>query len=79
MNLFSILLQEGPAETTNYMILGYTVIFGVLAIYLISLFVRNRNLKHEAQLLEELEQEDEAREQAVAAGTTSTSSVQNAQ
>ena len=78
MNLFSILLQEGPAETTNYMILGYTVIFGVLAIYLISLYVRNRNLKREVELLEELDQAEEAKDHPISAGTTSTSSVQNA-
>ena len=55
MELLSILLQEGPAETTNYMLLGYGVIFFVLGIYIVSLYVRNRNLKRDAAMLEELE------------------------
>ena len=35
----------------NYMIAGYTVILTVLAIYLISLLVRWRNLKRDFQTL----------------------------
>jgi len=42
-------------ETTNYMIAGYAVIFGVMLVYLVSLFVRWRNLKQDVQLLQELE------------------------
>lgn len=78
MDLFSILLQEGPAETTNYMILGYTVIFGVLAIYLVSLYLRQRNLKRDFELLQELDQQEESGEQSVTVSPTSPSSVQNA-
>jgi hypothetical protein len=55
MSLFNLILQEGPIETTNYMIAGYTVIFGVMAIYLASIFVRRRNLKRDLEVLEELE------------------------
>lgn len=55
MELLHILLQEGPAETTNYMLLGYGVIFLVLGGYIASLYIRNRNLKRDAALLEELE------------------------
>jgi len=40
----------------KYMYAGYTVILLVLAIYLISLFVRWRNLKRDLQTLEELQQ-----------------------
>jgi hypothetical protein len=49
--------MEGPANTTAYMIAGYAVIFGVMAIYLVSLVVRFRNLRQEEQLLKELEKE----------------------
>jgi uncharacterized membrane protein YdbT with pleckstrin-like domain len=42
-------------ETTNYMLAGYAVIFGVMLVYLISLIVRWRNLKQDIQLLQELE------------------------
>jgi hypothetical protein len=47
------LLQDGPAQTTNYMIAGYVVIFGVIAIYLLSLYIRQRNLKQDLAILEE--------------------------
>ena len=50
-----LFLQQGPIETTNYMIMGYSVIFGVMLIYLVSLIVRFRNLKQDLQVLEELE------------------------
>ena len=46
-------LQTGPAETTSYMIAGYAVIFGVMLIYLVSLVVRQNNLKRDLELLEE--------------------------
>ena len=56
--LLSFFLQPGPAETTRYMIAGYAVIFGVMFIYLVSLFIRNRNLKRDLELLEEMEQKE---------------------
>ncbi len=57
--LFSALLQDVPANTTNYMIAGYTVIFGVMLIYLISLLVRQRNLQKDLEVLEEIQVEEE--------------------
>jgi hypothetical protein len=48
------LIQEGPAQTVGYMIAGYTVIFGVMALYLVSLVVRQRNLKQDLETLQEL-------------------------
>lgn len=53
-NLAVIFLQEGPPETTGYMILGYAVIFGVLLLHLASLALRRRNLEQDLELLEEL-------------------------
>jgi hypothetical protein len=47
-----------PLETTNYMIAGYAVIFGVMLIYLISLIIRRRNLKQDFQVLQELEEKE---------------------
>ena len=44
-----------PMETTNYMIAGYTVIFGVMLVYLVSLFVRWRKLEQDMRVLQELE------------------------
>ncbi len=50
-----MLLQQGPAETTVYMVGGYAFIFGVMLLYLISLMVRSRNLREDVKVLEELE------------------------
>ena len=57
--LLSLLLQEGPADTTSYMIAGYTVIFGVMLLYLISLFVRQRNLQKDLEVFEEIQTDQE--------------------
>ena len=47
--------MEGPANTLNYMIAGYVVIFGIIGLYLVSLVIRWRNLRQEEELLEQLE------------------------
>ena len=59
MNYLSF-LQDAPAQTIGYMIAGYTVIFGVMLLYLVSLVVRRRNLIQDLQTLEELEKEHQA-------------------
>jgi hypothetical protein len=56
-------IQEAPLETTNYMIAGYTVIFIVMAIYLASLVIRNRNLNQDVEVLQELEEQETRQEQ----------------
>ena len=43
-------------DTMKYMIAGYVVIFGVMAIYLSSLFLRWRNLQRDLQTLEEMQE-----------------------
>jgi len=50
-----MLLADGPAETTAYMIAGYAMIFGVMLLYLVSLVVRRRNLEQDLEVLGELE------------------------
>ena len=45
-------------DTVNFMILGYSVIFGVIAIYLVSLAVRFRNLRQDEKALDELEKKE---------------------
>jgi hypothetical protein len=57
MDLLSILMQ--PADTWNYFLMGYAVCFGVMGLYIISYFVRFRNLNRELALLEELDSEGE--------------------
>ena len=53
--MLTSLIQQAPAQTTNYMIAGYVVIFGVMLIYLVSLAWRTRKLQQELVLLAELE------------------------
>lgn len=48
-------LLDAPANTNSYMIAGYAVIFGVMLIYLISLFIRQRSLHQDIEVLESLE------------------------
>ena len=48
---------QGPAETLGYLIAGFTVIFGFMLAYVVSLVIRFRNLKSSEAMLEELEQE----------------------
>ena len=56
---FSNLLQEGPAQTTNYMLAGYAVIFGIMGIYLLSLWIRSRSLKQDLALLAEIQDKEQ--------------------
>ena len=51
------LLQVGPADTTSYMIAGFTVIFGVMLLYVLSLVVRKRNLEKDLEVLAELDKD----------------------
>ena len=55
--MINALFLQAPAETTNYLIAGYTVIFGIMFLYVISLIVRSRNLKRQLETLRELDQE----------------------
>lgn len=49
------MLQQAPAETTRYMIAGYSVIFSIMLLYIISIFVRRRNLNRDLKVLNEME------------------------
>ncbi len=50
--------MEGPADTLTYMIAGYAVIFGIMLIYLVSLFVRWNHLRKDAEILEDLDRKE---------------------
>ncbi|MDR3577539.1 MAG: hypothetical protein P4L50_27055 [Anaerolineaceae bacterium] len=47
--------MNAPADTLNYMIAGYVVIFGIMIVYLASLLIRSHNLDQDEELLNELE------------------------
>lgn len=46
--------MDGPADTMNYMIAGFVVIFGMMLAYMLSLVVRFRNFKQDEAALQEL-------------------------
>ena len=50
-----MILQEAPADTLNYMLLGYAVILGTIALFIMSLVMRFRNLQRDVKLLDDLE------------------------
>jgi cell division protein FtsL len=49
-------LLESTPDTTGYLIAGYAVAFIVMALYLVSLYIRTRNLNQDLNTLEEMEQ-----------------------
>jgi hypothetical protein len=48
-------LQDAPADTAGYMILGFAVILGMIGLYLVSLAVRWRSAQRDLRMLEEIE------------------------
>jgi hypothetical protein len=48
---------EAPPNTSSYMIAGYAVAFGVMLIYVLSLFIRSRNLNRDLTMLEEMDKD----------------------
>jgi hypothetical protein len=48
-------LQDGPIESFNYMVAGFSVIIGAIGIFIISLVNRFRKLKQEEAALEQIE------------------------
>lgn len=48
-------LQDSVPDTSYYMNLGYTISFLVIGLYVLSLYIRTRNLKRDLTLLEEME------------------------
>jgi hypothetical protein len=52
--------MDAPADTLNFMIAGYSVIFGGLIVYLVSLAVRWRSLSQDEVTLKDLEKDEPA-------------------
>ena len=48
-------LLETTPDTSGYLIAGYAVAFIVMALYLVSLYIRTRNLNQDLNTLEEME------------------------
>jgi hypothetical protein len=47
--------QEATPDTSGYMIAGYVIAFVVMGLYVASMYLRNRNLKQDMSMLEEME------------------------
>ena len=47
---------QAPADTTDFMILGFAVIFGTMGLYALSFISRFRNLRKDYALMQEIEQ-----------------------
>jgi|RifCSP13_3_1023840.scaffolds.fasta_scaffold335510_2 hypothetical protein len=63
-----MLFQEPPPDTSAYMVAGYVVAFSVMAIYLLSLVVRWRNLNRDLETLETLSREEQSKRPGKAPG-----------
>lgn len=57
-----MLLQEGPIESFNYMVAGFTVILGAMGIFVYSLVSRTRKLLEEKSMLERIGDQDSTQE-----------------
>jgi cell division protein FtsL len=49
--------METTPDTSTYMIAGFVVSFVTLGIYILSLYIRNLNLKRDIETLESLQDE----------------------
>ena len=58
MPLLNTLFQSTTPDTISYMILGYAIIGGVGLLYVISLALRQRNLKRDIEVLSALADEE---------------------
>jgi len=52
---------ETIPDTSSYMIAGYVFAFVVMGIYVFSMYLRNANLKRDAEMLESLQNEKPAK------------------
>jgi hypothetical protein len=52
---------ETTPDTSNYMIAGYIFSFVVMGIYIFSIYLRNANLKRDAETLESLDTEKDGK------------------
>ncbi len=54
-----MILQSTTPDTFAFMVLGYAVILGTMALYILSIFLRDRRIDHETRLVEALETEEQ--------------------
>jgi hypothetical protein len=54
-------IQNGTPDTSSYMIAGYVITFLVMGLYLLSIYIRSRNLKQDMSMLEEMEETEQVK------------------
>jgi len=54
-------LQEATPNTNGYMIAGYAVAFIVIGLYVLSMYLRNRNLHRDLTTLDELDKTESSK------------------
>lgn len=52
-----MLLLETTPDTSSYMIAGFVISFLTMGIYVISLYIRNNNIKRDLETLESMQAE----------------------
>ena len=52
-------ILDTPPDTYAYMIAGYTIFFILIILYLISLFIRTRNLNQDLSILESMKEQSQ--------------------
>ncbi len=57
--LTALLQADTPPDTMGYLVLGYIALWLIGAVYVITLFSRQRNLKQDVELMHQLLQEEE--------------------
>lgn len=50
-----MLFQTATPDTSGYMIAGFAVSFIVMGLYVASIYLRNRNLQRDREMLEEMD------------------------
>lgn len=49
------MLIQAPADTMDFMLLGFAVILGTMGIFILSIVMRFRSLKQDLEILEEID------------------------
>ena len=57
-NRGNMFFLETPPDTSQYMLAGYAIAFGVMFIYVVSLVIRFRNLNRDMSMLEDMDKEN---------------------
>jgi hypothetical protein len=57
--LFALQITSDPNQFNSYLLLGYIVMWTIFVVYIASLAIRQRNLRRDIELMEQILQEDD--------------------